>query len=101
MTHRTIEQIEALIGEKLRTYRLDRNVTQEIVASKAGISRGSLVRLENGQNSSLKAFICVLKALQIEDWFETLAPVTAINPLLLVENQPRQRARKKKAPNGA
>jgi transcriptional regulator with XRE-family HTH domain len=101
MPHRTIEQIEALIGEKLRTYRLERNLTQDIVASKAGISRGSLVRLESGQNSSLTTFIAVVKALQLEDWFESLAPISAINPLLLVENQPRQRARKKNAPNGA
>jgi transcriptional regulator with XRE-family HTH domain len=97
MPHRTIEQIEALIGEKLRTYRLDQNLTQDIVASKAGISRGSLVRLENGQNSSLTTFIAAVKALQLEDWFESLAPISAINPLLLVENQPRQRARKTNA----
>ena len=93
MAHRTIEQIEALIGEKLRAYRLDKNQPQDVVASKAGISRGVLQRMEGGRGTSLRAFIGVLKALQLEDWFETLAPVSAINPLLMVEDQPRRRAR--------
>lgn len=101
MAHRTIDQIEALIGEKLRAYRLDKNLPQQAVASKAGISRGVLQRMERGQGTSLGAFIGVLKALQLEDWFETLAPIAAINPLLMVEDQPRQRARRKRTSNGA
>lgn len=100
MAHRSIEQIESLIGEKLRAYRLDKNLPQEVVASKAGISRGVLQRLENGRGTSLGTFIGVLKALQLEDWFETLAPVAAVNPLLMVDDQPRQRARRKNSPHG-
>ena len=100
MAPRTIEQIEALIGEKLRCYRLDQNLSQELVASKAGISRGVLQRMESGAGTSLRTFIGVLKALQLEDWFETLAPVAAINPLLMVEDQPRRRARRRKSPDG-
>ena len=80
MSHRSIDQVEALIGEKVRSYRLDRNLPQEVVASKAGISRGSLQRMEAGQGSTLRAFIGVLKALQLEDWFETIAPIPGINP---------------------
>ena len=95
-SHQTIEQIETRIGEKLRSYRLDRNLSQEVVASKAGISRGSLQRMEMGQGSTLGAFIGVLKALQLEDWWETLAPIPAINPLLLVDDRPRLRARWKR-----
>lgn len=100
MAHRSIDQIEALIGEKLRSYRLDKNLPQQAVASKAGISRGVLQRMESGQGTSLRAFIGVLKALQLEDWFETLAPIAAINPLLMVDDQPRQRARRKKNSHG-
>jgi transcriptional regulator with XRE-family HTH domain len=101
MAHRTVDQIEALIGEKLRTYRLDKNLPQQAVASKAGISRGVLQRMESGQGTSLGAFIGVVKALQLEEWFDTLAPISAINPLLMVEDQPRKRARRKKASHGA
>lgn len=101
MAHRTVDQIEALIGEKLRTYRLDKNLPQQAVASKAGISRGVLQRMESGQGTSLGAFIGVVKALQLEDWFDTLAPIPAINPLLMVDDQPRQRARRKKPADGA
>lgn len=100
MAHRTIEQIESLIGDRLRAYRLDRNLPQEVVASKAGISRGVLQRLENGGGTSLRTFIAVLKALQLEDWFDTVAPVAAVNPLLMVEEQPRRRARRKVPSHG-
>src|ERR1035437_230886 len=100
MSHRSIDQVEALIGEKVRSYRLDRNLPQVVVASKAGISRGSLQRMEAGQGSTLRAFIGVLKALQLEDWFETLAPIPGINPLQMVDDHPRRRARRKKAPDG-
>lgn len=99
MAYRTIDQIEALVGDKLRAYRLDKNLPQQVVAAKAGISRGVLQRMENGQGTTLGAFIGVLKALQLEDWFETLAPIPAINPLLMVEDQPRQRARRRKPTN--
>lgn len=100
MAHRTIEQIESLIGDRLRAYRLDRNLPQDVVASKAGISRGVLQRLENGGGTSLRTFIAVLKALQLEDWFDTVAPVAAVNPLLMVEEQPRRRARRKGPSHG-
>jgi transcriptional regulator with XRE-family HTH domain len=100
MSLRTIDQIEALIGEKIRAYRLDQNLSQDEVASKAGISRGALLRLEAGQHSSLHIFLRVLKALELDDWFDTLAPIPAINPLLMVQDQPRRRARRRKAPDG-
>lgn len=100
MTYRTIEQVEALIGEKLRTYRLHKNLTQATVASKAGISIPVLIRMEQGGRTTLHAFIAVVKALQLEDWFDTLAAVPSVNPLLMVDEQPRQRARRKSSDVG-
>jgi len=94
---RTVEQIQASIGGRIRSYRLDSNLSQEVVASKAGVNVRSLQRLEGGAASSLETFIRIVKALQLEDWFDTLAIIPAINPLLMVEDRPRQRARKKVA----
>ena len=99
MAFRTIEQIETLIGEKLRAYRLELNKSQEDVAAMAGVSAGVLRRMESGEGTNLRAFIKVLKALRLEEWFETLAPIPAVNPYLMVEDRPRQRARRKKTGN--
>ncbi|HXP89718.1 MAG TPA: helix-turn-helix transcriptional regulator [Fibrobacteria bacterium] len=101
MAFRTIEQIETLIGEKLRSYRLELNKSQEEVAAMAGVSAGVLRRLESGEGTNLRAFIKVVKALRLEEWFETLAPIPAVNPYLMVEDRPRRRARKKKAGNAS
>jgi transcriptional regulator with XRE-family HTH domain len=96
---RTIEQIETLIGEKLRAYRLELNKSQEDAAAMAGVSLGVLRRMENGEGTNLRAFIKVVKALRLEEWFDTLAPIPAVNPYLMIEDRPRQRARRKKAGN--
>jgi transcriptional regulator with XRE-family HTH domain len=96
---RTIEQIETLIGEKLRAYRLELNKSQEDAAAMAGVSLGVLRRMESGEGTNLRAFIKVVKALRLEEWFDTLAPIPAVNPYLMIEDRPRQRARRKKAGN--
>lgn len=100
MPHRTIEQLEILIGEKLKAFRLDRNLTQEEVAARADLRVAVLQRLENGTPVKLGAFLRVVKALGLEDWFDTLAPVPAINPLHMIDDQPRQRARRKAVNHG-
>jgi len=100
MAYRTIEQLESLVGEKLRAYRLDRNQSREHIAEKAGISLGTLRNLETGNGGTIRSLIRVLKAFQLEDWLDTMAPISAVNPLLMVNEQPRQRARRS-AKNGS
>lgn len=90
----TIEQLEELIGEKLRESRLDQNLTQRDLADRAGIHPTLVSRLEAGGGSSLKTFIATVKALGHEDWLQTVAPV-GINPFHMVEHRPRLRASKK------
>jgi transcriptional regulator with XRE-family HTH domain len=94
----TIEQLESLVGESIKAARLDRNLSQEELASRSGISRRALINLESGNGSSLKTFIVVLKALGHEEWFNTIAPV-GVNPFLMVENRPRLRASNRRRPN--
>ena len=101
MAFRTIEQIEALIGEKLRAYRLELNKSQEDVAAMAGVSAGVLRRLESGEGTNLRAFIKVVKALRLEEWFDNLAPIPAVNPYLMIEDRPRQRAARKPTRNAS
>jgi transcriptional regulator with XRE-family HTH domain len=100
MAFRTVKQIEELIGEKVAAYRLNLNMPQAELASKAGLSLSVLQRLERGLPTRLSTLIQVMKALNLEDWFDTLAPYATINPLLAVDETPRQRARRKKADHG-
>ena len=100
MAFKSIEAIEIDIGEKIRRARLDRNKTQAELATRAGITMRALGRLETGAGSTMKTLIAVTKALQLEDWFDLLAPVSSVNPFDVIDNNPRQRARRKKDAHG-
>lgn len=101
MAFRTIEQIEAILGDKIRSYRLHMNLSQAEVASKAGVSLPVIIRMEQGDRTTLHAFIAVVKALQLENWFDTFAPIATVDPLNLVNENPRQRASKKRSRSGS
>lgn len=89
----TPAEMEAALGEKLKALRLSRNLDQQTLAERAGLSVRALRSLESGQGSTLKTLVSVLRALGRQDWLNTVAPVATINPLTLTrEAQPRQRA---------
>lgn len=91
-------EIEVELGERLKTLRIHRNIEQTVLAARASISVRTLRNLENGQGSSLKTLILVVRTLGLEQWFETIAPIASVNPLMMTrEAMPRQRASKPRA----
>lgn len=94
-TYATLEDLEADLGKTLRLLRLDRNLEQETVAERAGVSLNSLKRLEAGRGSTTHTLLSVVRALGRGEWLKTIAPVATINPLTMPRSaKPRQRARK-------
>jgi len=92
----TIPELEALLGQHCRNLRLQKNLPQDDVALKAGISKTAIRNLESGAGATIKTLIAVLRALDKADWLNSLAPVVSINPLHMVREKPmRERARKK------
>ena len=51
---KTPEELQWILGERLRRLRLDRNLDQRTTAEKAGISEKALRNLEAGRGSTLK-----------------------------------------------
>lgn len=91
----TSEEMEAELGEKLRRLRLNKNLNQQTLAGRAGVSVRTLRNLESGRGSSVNTLVRVLRALGRESWLQTVAPVPTINPLTLTRfAEPRQRASK-------
>lgn len=89
----TPEEMEAQLGDRLKTLRLSRNLDQKTLAERAGVSVRALRNLEAGMGSSLKTLVCVLRSLGRQEWLDSIAPVATINPLTLTRAaQPRQRA---------
>lgn len=89
-THLTTEELETALGASLKALRLDRNIDQHSLAAQAGISVGALKHLENGQGSTLRTLIAVLRALDRTEWLDKVAPLASINPLNLTESATRR-----------
>ena len=47
----TDRRVLADLGDRLAQHRLNRNLTQDQLAREAGVSKRTIVRLENGQSS--------------------------------------------------
>ncbi len=62
------------MGEKLRLARLRRQLSAELVAERAGISRGTLLSIESGKPSvAMGNYFQVMRVLGLEKDFEQLA----------------------------
>lgn len=94
---KSVAECEQKLGEDIKLLRLQKNISRQRLCARAGISENALRNLEGGQGSTVKTLVHVLKALDRENWLDTLAPVTSIHPLHLVqEKKQRLRARRKK-----
>ena len=90
----TPEELQTILGERLRRLRLNRNLDQRSTAEKAGISEKALRNLEGGRGSTVETLLRVLKALDYLQGIEMLAPEISVNPLeLLRQPKVQQRAR--------
>jgi transcriptional regulator with XRE-family HTH domain len=93
----TPEELASEIGENIRALRLLKNVPQKSLAAQAGVSMTGLRHLEAGLGANLMTFIRVVRALDKEEWLQSLAPRATVNPLHMVRgDDARQRARQKK-----
>ncbi|MCW8125680.1 helix-turn-helix domain-containing protein [Microbulbifer halophilus] len=86
-------QILQTLGERLHRHRLHRDITQEQLAERAGLSVSTIKGLEAGRGR-LDSLIAVLRELGQLDGLEAFLPDPGISPLQLAERQgrPRQRA---------
>ena len=85
-------ELQELLGERLKRLRLNRNLDQRTTAEKAGISEKSLRNLESGRGSTVETLLRVVKALDHLQGLDMLAPEISINPLDLLR-KPKARMR--------
>tara|TARA_B100002003_G_C13957191_1_gene463810 strand:+ start:457 stop:795 length:339 start_codon:yes stop_codon:yes gene_type:complete len=85
------------LGTRVARARLNKNVTQNVLAKEAGVSLPTLQRIEQGHSTNLTNFIRVLRALKLLDNMESLMPTAMKSPLheALTGQKLRQRAHPK------
>lgn len=96
-------EVLSLIGERLREWRVKKDITQNELIKHAGVSKSAVQRLEAGANVDLKTIVAVLRALDLVDNLNTFLPEpeTTIESLKEIQNTPSQRRRvRKKKING-
>ena len=88
------------IGERLKAYRVGASLSQDELATRAGISRRSITNLENGEDVKMSTVVKVLIALGLDTNIDLLVPDPLERPSKQFETTyttaPRQRVRKKK-----
>ncbi|MCX6875970.1 MAG: helix-turn-helix transcriptional regulator [Verrucomicrobia bacterium] len=91
-------QIEVELGKRLRARRLERNLSQQEAAVRAGLTRRTITAVENGEGCALATLIALLRALDSLDFLENFLPIPEISPSEMfrlqekgVTYKPRQR----------
>ena len=80
------------IGDRLRSLRLRRNVTQKGLAQAANLSLNTLKALESGKGK-LSTLIAVLRELDALSNLDDFIPKQRLSPLQLAKMQGKQRRR--------
>ena len=91
LSYKTPEELQAVLGERLRAMRLGRNLAQRELAGKAGLSLRALINLEAGGGSTVESLVRVLKALDATGAIELLAPQPQVSPLQMLKQGPQVR----------
>lgn len=94
----TPEQIAADLGKTLARIRLSRNITQQNLAQRAGLSDRTLKRIEGGEGASLDTLIRLMQALGLHEHLATLLPDPGLQPMEKVERRGRERQRARPRP---
>lgn len=81
------------IGSFIKDCRLQHNKTQQQVADAAGVSRSTLVQLENGSGGNLSSVIQVLRVLEQLHLFQNFEVRNKISPLQLAKAEKNKRKR--------
>ncbi len=89
------------IGQKLKAFRLQKNITQEEIAERAGLNRVTIGEIEKGRPASLLSFIQVLRGLDKLDLLNAITAGPAVSPIQMAKLQKKARKRASATPKPA
>jgi transcriptional regulator with XRE-family HTH domain len=83
-------------GARLRLARIERNLTQQVLADKTGLNRTTIRDLEHGKSVNTLSIIAVLRGLSLLESMEGMLAGKSESPYLDQMQQNRKRVRLKK-----
>lgn len=93
------DTILAELGRRLARVRKQQGLTQDQLATEAGLGVATLRRIEAGQDSQLESWLKLLKALGMSASIEQLLPENYASPM--AEARARGKRRRKRADDSA
>lgn len=88
-----IGQVLEELADRVRTERLNQNLTQQALADTAGVSVDTVRKLESGGNATLVVFVKVLRGLGLEGRLELLLPARPVSPIEVARREGHVRTR--------
>lgn len=73
------------LGRRVNAYRISRQLTTEQLAAEMGVSRPTLSRLTDGENTSLVTLLRALVALDLVDNLDLLIPDVSNSPIAQIK----------------
>ncbi|MDB6095219.1 MAG: transcriptional regulator, family [Verrucomicrobia bacterium] len=80
-------ELQAELGQALRALRINRQLTQENLAVKAGVSLRSLANLERNGGATLQTLVRALNAMGAAGTISQLVPQPQISPLAMLRHE--------------
>lgn len=81
------------IGNRLKEYRIRKNLQQKELAENAGISLDTVVRMERGSSITTEKFLRILRVLDMLENLGEFIPDPPISPILMRKLQGKKRFR--------
>ena len=92
------ENVVREMGVRMKGQRLNKRMTQQELAEKAGVSLFTIAQIERGNSVSLSMLVAVFRVLRLLDNLDFLLPLPQLSPVALLNQQERvvKRVRRKK-----
>ena len=83
------------VGDAVRQLRLQRNLMQQTLAERSGVSIKAVRNLESGNGVALRSFLAICRTLGKIDWIQTLPPpMGGLSPLAMMKRLERPQRRR-------
>jgi transcriptional regulator with XRE-family HTH domain len=87
------DAVLAELGARVARHRLERNLTQDALATEAGVSERTLIRVEHGRSTQAANLMRILRALGLTGNLDALIPEPPPSPIQQLKLHGRRRRR--------
>jgi len=89
----TETEIMEEIGSRVRLARMEKNLTQQMLAERSGLNRSTIRDLENGRSVNLLSLLSLFRSLEILERLDLLLPGAGESPVLALLLNKRKRVK--------